>query len=74
MATSSSSSQAEVQGVFAVLRASRPRFRNGADKVAFCLHALMLFKGYKLVAVGDDANSFEKGEFLRGSPAFLGFR
>ena len=51
---------AEVNAVVGVLRASRPSFRNGADKVAFALHASLLCRQYKLLAVGTEASCFEK--------------
>ncbi|KAH9323557.1 hypothetical protein KI387_018196 [Taxus chinensis] len=41
--------------VLAVIRASRPRFRNKHDKVAFAVHAAFLAAGYSLTATGSQA-------------------
>lgn len=43
--------------VLAVIRASRPTFRNPNDKVAFALHASFLAAGYSLIATGSRACS-----------------
>mmetsp|Transcript_42554 Transcript_42554/g.76297 ORF Transcript_42554/g.76297 Transcript_42554/m.76297 type:complete len:303 (-) Transcript_42554:1643-2551(-) len=40
----------------AVIRASRPKFRDGCDRVAFAAHAFLLGKSLKLVAVGKAAD------------------
>mmetsp|Transcript_33645 Transcript_33645/g.85961 ORF Transcript_33645/g.85961 Transcript_33645/m.85961 type:complete len:318 (-) Transcript_33645:158-1111(-) len=40
----------------AVIRAARPKFRGGHDRVAFAAHAFLLSKGLKLVAVGKAAD------------------
>ena len=55
-------SSSEVNAFVGLLRAARPVFRNPADKLAFAVHASLLFKGYWLVGVGDQATSFETGE------------
>ena len=41
--------------VMAVIRASRPSFRNPNDKVAFAVHASFLASGYNLLAAGRSA-------------------
>lgn len=41
--------------VMAVIRASRPNFRNPQDKVAFAVHAAFLAAGYSLIATGEKA-------------------
>ncbi|KAF8395185.1 hypothetical protein HHK36_019127 [Tetracentron sinense] len=41
--------------VMAVIRASRPSFRNAHDKVAFAVHASFLASGYPLTATGPPA-------------------
>lgn len=41
----------------AVLRASRPTFRNAHDKVAFAVHSSFLAAGFSLLAVGPATNS-----------------
>ncbi|KAF8402998.1 hypothetical protein HHK36_011092 [Tetracentron sinense] len=43
--------------VMAVIRASRPSFRNAHDKVAFAVHASFLASGYLLTATGPPAYS-----------------
>ncbi|KAL9244589.1 hypothetical protein vseg_018354 [Gypsophila vaccaria] len=43
------------KSVMAVIRASRPSFRNGHDKVAFVVHASFLAAGYVLTATGPPA-------------------
>ncbi|KAK2972266.1 hypothetical protein RJ640_014324 [Escallonia rubra] len=45
------------QSVMAVIRASRPAFRNPHDKVAFSVHASFLAAGYVLNAVGPSAST-----------------
>ena len=50
------------KALLAVIRAARPSFRNGADRIAYALHAYLLCKGYRLVAVGTQADAFEKGK------------
>ncbi|KAJ1700798.1 hypothetical protein LUZ63_000577 [Rhynchospora breviuscula] len=45
------------QAAMAVLRASRPTFRNAHDKVAFAVHSAFLATGFSLVAVGPATNS-----------------
>ncbi|KAK9840065.1 hypothetical protein WJX74_002789 [Apatococcus lobatus] len=39
----------------AIIRASRPKFRNAHDRVAFAVHSFMLAVGARLVAVGKSA-------------------
>ncbi|ERN20577.1 probable proteasome inhibitor [Amborella trichopoda] len=51
----------------AVIRASRPTFRNPKDKVAFAVHASFIAAGYSLIATGnrvfaDDPSSFNGQE------------
>ena len=46
--------------VMAVIRASRPTFRNSHDKAAFVVHAALMAAGYALTATGRAA--------LTGSP------
>uniref|UniRef100_A0A0D6R5R3 PI31 proteasome regulator N-terminal domain-containing protein n=1 Tax=Araucaria cunninghamii TaxID=56994 RepID=A0A0D6R5R3_ARACU len=41
--------------VLAVIRASRPSFRNPHDKIAFAVHACFLAAGYSLTATGSQA-------------------
>lgn len=41
--------------ILAVVRASRPKFRNSNDKIAFVVHAAFLSAGYSLIATGDKA-------------------
>ncbi|XP_074312492.1 putative proteasome inhibitor [Silene latifolia] len=43
------------QSVIAVIRASRPSFRNNHDKVAFAVHASFLASGFVLTATGSPA-------------------
>ncbi|KAF9621243.1 hypothetical protein IFM89_016737 [Coptis chinensis] len=43
--------------VMAVIKASRPTFRNPHDKIAFALHSAFLASGYSLVATGPSAFS-----------------
>jgi len=43
--------------VMAVIRASRPNFRNPNDKMAFAVHASFLASGYSLIATGPRACS-----------------
>ncbi|XP_020681919.2 probable proteasome inhibitor [Dendrobium catenatum] len=43
---------ASENSVMAVIRASRPTFRNNHDKVAFVIHASFLSAGFSLIAVG----------------------
>ncbi|XP_068668609.1 probable proteasome inhibitor [Aristolochia californica] len=45
--------------VMAVIRASRPSFRNSHDKIAFAVHASFLAAGYVLTATGSRAFSEE---------------
>ncbi|KAI3937453.1 hypothetical protein MKW98_018752 [Papaver atlanticum] len=45
------------EGVMAVIRATRPNFRNAHDKVAFAVHAMFLNAGYLLTATGSQAFS-----------------
>uniref|UniRef100_A0A7N0RHD1 PI31 proteasome regulator N-terminal domain-containing protein n=1 Tax=Kalanchoe fedtschenkoi TaxID=63787 RepID=A0A7N0RHD1_KALFE len=42
-------------GAMAVIRASRPSFRNTHDKIAFAVHASFVASGYLLTAVGESA-------------------
>ncbi|KAI3875324.1 hypothetical protein MKX03_000751 [Papaver bracteatum] len=46
---------ANVEGVMAVIRATRPNFRNAHDKVGFAVHAMFLNSGYFLTATGSQA-------------------
>ncbi|XAR67670.1 hypothetical protein NMG60_11002518 [Bertholletia excelsa] len=48
---------ANEQSVLAVIRATRPSFRNAHDKVAFAVHAAFLASGYVLHATGPPAFS-----------------
>ncbi|OVA17754.1 Fbxo7/PI31 domain [Macleaya cordata] len=48
---------ASEEAVMAVIRASRPTFRNPHDKVAFAVHAVFLASGYSLTATGPPAFS-----------------
>ncbi|XP_071720943.1 probable proteasome inhibitor [Rutidosis leptorrhynchoides] len=43
------------QSVLAVIRASRPNFRNSADKIAFAVHSVFLATGFNLNATGAPA-------------------
>ncbi|KAL8191776.1 hypothetical protein R6Q57_028507 [Mikania cordata] len=43
------------QSVLALIRASRPNFRNSADKIAFVIHAIFLAEGFNLNATGAPA-------------------
>ena len=43
------------QSVMAVIRATRPTFRNDNDKVAFAVHAIFLASGCVLTATGPPA-------------------
>ncbi|KAI3694472.1 hypothetical protein L1987_77437 [Smallanthus sonchifolius] len=43
------------QSVLAVIRASRPNFRNSADKIAFAIHSIFLATGFNLNATGPPA-------------------
>ncbi|KAK9055535.1 hypothetical protein SSX86_026619 [Deinandra increscens subsp. villosa] len=43
------------QSVLAVIRASRPNFRNSADRVAFAIHSIFLAQGFNLNATGAPA-------------------
>lgn len=45
------------KSVMAVIRASRPSFRNNYDKVAFAVHASFLASGFVLTATGPPAFS-----------------
>ncbi|KAF5182570.1 proteasome inhibitor-like protein [Thalictrum thalictroides] len=45
------------EAIMAVIKASRPSFRNPHDKIAFSLHATFLASGYSLVATGVPAFS-----------------
>ncbi|XP_031398197.1 probable proteasome inhibitor [Punica granatum] len=45
----------KTNGVMAVIRATRPSFRNKHDKVAFAVHATFLASGYFLTATGTAA-------------------
>lgn len=45
------------KSVMAVIRASRPSFRNAHDKVAFAVHAAFISSGYLLTATGNPAFS-----------------
>ncbi|KAI3742200.1 hypothetical protein L1987_59880 [Smallanthus sonchifolius] len=49
------SNMATEQSVLAVIRASRPNFRNSADKVAFSIHSIFLASGLNLNATGPPA-------------------
>ncbi|KAI3842594.1 hypothetical protein MKX03_027258 [Papaver bracteatum] len=46
---------ANVEGAMAVIRATRPNFRNAHDKVGFAIHAMFLSSGYYLIATGSQA-------------------
>lgn len=48
---------ASESSVMAVIRASRPSFRNPHDKVAFAVHASFLAAGFSLIATGTGALS-----------------
>lgn len=48
---------ASEKSVMAVIRASRPSFRNSSDKLAFVVHASFLASGYVLTATGPPAYS-----------------
>ncbi|KAI3938880.1 hypothetical protein MKW92_012503 [Papaver armeniacum] len=48
---------ANVEGVMAVIRATRPNFRNGYDKLALAVHSMFLNSGYFLTATGSQALS-----------------
>ncbi|XP_026430813.1 probable proteasome inhibitor [Papaver somniferum] len=48
---------ANEESVMAVIRATRPNFRNGHDKVGFAVHAMFLNSGYFLTATGSAAYS-----------------
>lgn len=48
---------ASESSVMAVIRASRPSFRNDHDKVVFAVHASFLAAGFSLVATGARALS-----------------
>jgi proteasome inhibitor subunit 1 (PI31) len=54
--------EAEGRALVGLLRACKPAFREGrkADRLAFALNAYFLCKGYKLVAVGEDADGLDK--------------
>ncbi|KAI7755116.1 hypothetical protein M8C21_025986 [Ambrosia artemisiifolia] len=43
------------QSVLAVIRASRPNFRNSADKLVFAIHSIFLASGFNLNATGPPA-------------------
>lgn len=45
------------KSVMAVIRASRPTFRNKYDKIAFAIHASFSASGYVLTATGSQAVS-----------------
>ncbi|KAI3938882.1 hypothetical protein MKW92_012505 [Papaver armeniacum] len=45
------------EGVMAVIRATRPNFRNAHDKIVFAVHAMFLNSGYYLTATGSKAFS-----------------
>lgn len=47
----------EATAVLAVIRAARPAFRDRADRVAFALHALLLVRGARLIAIGQAAEA-----------------
>ncbi|CAK0785666.1 hypothetical protein CVIRNUC_008877 [Coccomyxa viridis] len=47
---------ATVQVVETVIRASEPDFRNEYDQLAFAVHAYLVADGYKLIAVGKNAD------------------
>ncbi|KAG9454322.1 hypothetical protein H6P81_007226 [Aristolochia fimbriata] len=53
--SSCSENMANETAVMAVIRASRPTFRNAHDKVAFALHSSFLAAGYVLTATGSRA-------------------
>ncbi|KAI3935567.1 hypothetical protein MKW98_012759 [Papaver atlanticum] len=44
-----------VEGVMAVIRATRPNFRNAHDKLALAVHSMFLNSGYFLTATGSKA-------------------
>ncbi|KAL2610279.1 hypothetical protein R1flu_028852 [Riccia fluitans] len=48
---------ATAPSVLAVIRAARPSFRSGHDRVAFLVHSAFLASGYSLVAVGSAAGA-----------------
>ncbi|MCL7049220.1 hypothetical protein MKW94_004576 [Papaver nudicaule] len=48
---------ANEEGVMAVIRATRPNFRNAHDKIAFAVHAMFLNSGFLLIATGSPALS-----------------
>jgi len=54
--------EAEGRALVGLLRACKPAFREGrkADRLAFALNAYFLCKGYKLIAVGQDADGLDK--------------
>ncbi|KAF3320898.1 putative proteasome inhibitor [Carex littledalei] len=52
------------QGAMAVLRASRPTFRNAHDKVAFAVHSSFLAAGFSLLSVGPATNSDDLSSFV----------
>ncbi|KAK9866815.1 hypothetical protein WJX84_003941 [Apatococcus fuscideae] len=45
----------------AIIRASRPKFRNAHDRLAFAVHSFLLADGSRLVAVGKDAEEATTG-------------
>lgn len=47
----------ESSAVLAVLRASRPTFRDRAERLVFALHALLLVRGARLISVGQAAEA-----------------
>ncbi|QDZ19303.1 putative proteasome inhibitor [Chloropicon primus] len=60
METSSTSATSSLAlAVKAVLSAGKSQLRNEADKVVFALHTCLQLKGYRLIAVGRDASTFD---------------
>uniref|UniRef100_A0A061S9F9 Proteasome inhibitor subunit 1 (PI31) n=1 Tax=Tetraselmis sp. GSL018 TaxID=582737 RepID=A0A061S9F9_9CHLO len=47
--------------ISAIVRSARPSFRSKHDRLAFALHAFVLGKGFKLVAVGKTADEAAAG-------------
>eukprot|EP00976_Prorocentrum_cordatum_P032788 667615-Prorocentrum_minimum.AAC.11 len=47
-------------GILAVVRASRPSFRNRHDRLTFAIHAAVLSEGFHLVGVGEAVDTKEE--------------
>mmetsp|Transcript_18800 Transcript_18800/g.41141 ORF Transcript_18800/g.41141 Transcript_18800/m.41141 type:complete len:308 (+) Transcript_18800:207-1130(+) len=47
-------------GILAVVRASRPSFRNKHDRLTFAIHAAILSEGFHLVGVGEAVDTKEE--------------